>query len=158
MPKGILENQTVKDRFWEKVDKSGDCWEWTTGKTGGGYGQFWFNGKTQYAHRFSYELHHGPIPPGEGYHGTCVCHHCDNPSCVNPDHLYIGTQQDNMDDKAEKGRASRGEANYKAKLNEDDVKMIRCMRGHTQRALATLFGVSQAQVDRIINRKTWNHI
>lgn len=96
------------DRFWEKVDKRGpdDCWLWTASCDKKGYGAFTLpDGHIGIAHRFSYELHYGPIPEGEGYHGTCVLHECDNPPCCNPKHLFLGTAKDNAIDMWEKGRA-----------------------------------------------------
>lgn len=89
-------------RFWEKVQKSEGCWEWTGAllKARGGYGTFNVGDhKTKYAHRFSWEIHYGEIPPGK-----LVCHHCDNPKCVRPDHLFIGSYWDNAQDAALKGR------------------------------------------------------
>lgn len=91
---------TPADRFWERVQKTDDCWLWTGSTDKDGYGWFWVDGKTATAHRFSYALHNdGAIPDG-----LYVCHSCDNPPCVNPDHLWLGTNQDNMDDCARKGR------------------------------------------------------
>lgn len=87
-------------RFWEKVRKSDGCWEWTAGRLGGRYGDFMVGvGDHRSAHRYSWELHFGPIPVGMN-----VCHHCDNPGCVRPDHLFIGTQKDNLRDMQGKGR------------------------------------------------------
>lgn len=87
--------------FWERVDTSGDCWIWTASKHPDGYGQVtWrWNGRNivQTTHRFSYEINVGPIPPG-----MLVCHRCDNPPCVRPDHLFVGTHADNMRDKQQK--------------------------------------------------------
>lgn len=97
---------SVAERFWEKVDKRGpdDCWEWRN-PSHTGYATFCTDATTTVAvHRFSWELENGPIPEGDGYHGTCVCHRCDNPSCVNPAHLFLGSHQDNMRDMNEKGR------------------------------------------------------
>lgn len=95
--------------FWSKVDKSnGDdaCWLWTGSVRGYGYGQFWFNSRNRPTHRISWELAHGEIPDG-----LLVCHRCDNPICVNPKHLFLGTQQDNIDDKTRKGRQAIGDRN-----------------------------------------------
>ena len=95
--------KTLKARFWEKVDKTDDCWVWISSKISSkpnrGYGRIWVNGKPELAHRISWEIANGPIPKG-----MQVLHRCDNPSCVRPDHLFLGTQRDNMQDSIEKGR------------------------------------------------------
>jgi hypothetical protein len=88
-------------RFWPKLNKGDGCWEWTGGCNDWGYGMMKGDGgKMLYAHRVSYELHHGEIP-----NGLFVCHVCDNPKCANPDHLFLGTHKDNMADMMVKGRA-----------------------------------------------------
>lgn len=102
----------ARERFWSKVDRGGGpdaCWLWTAHKTRGGYGQLRVDGHQATAHRVSWELAHGPIPPGHGYHGTCVLHRCDNPPCCNPSHLFLGTNADNMADMKAKGRQARGD-------------------------------------------------
>lgn len=102
---------TNEERFWARVRKSDGCWEWTGTLSPCGYGRFdiappladrWHSTG---AHRVAWMLTHGPIPEGEGHHGTCVLHRCDNPKCVRPDHLFLGTQSENMADKTQKGRA-----------------------------------------------------
>ncbi len=93
------------DDFWKKVDKDlrNPCWIWLAAKDLEGYGFFWFKNKQVRSHRFSWEITHGKIP-----NGLFVCHHCDNPSCVRPDHLFLGTCQDNALDMISKGRGTTG--------------------------------------------------
>ena len=153
--------RTLEQRFWAKVDSGNACWEWTAGKIKG-YGQIQVNGKQKLAHRISWELHNGPIPKN-----LCVCHHCDNPGCVNPDHLFLGTQKDNMRDKLKKARQvkeqpkQRGEKHHNVKLAEEQVRVIKRLYGApgiSQRRLADIFGVSQVQIGRIVRGKTWAHL
>jgi hypothetical protein len=145
------------DRFWSKVNKTDGCWEWIAGRNKDGYGQI---GKTHGdavgAHRVAYELMVGPIPEG-----MCVLHRCDNPGCVNPDHLFLGTRADNTADMKAKGRARGpsfyGASNANAKLTEQDVREIRFIGGSgiSQRALGLLYGVGQTQVGRILRGTRW---
>lgn len=103
----------------------------------------------------SYELHHGPIPPG-----IFVCHRCDNTSCINPEHLFLGTHTENMADMVAKGRQARmhGSSNGLSKLSESDVLSIRKVKGLTNQRIADQFGVSAGLISMVRNRKIWTHI
>lgn len=150
-------------RFWTKVsipvDKS-QCWEWIGAKDPNGYGRFNLGGKkgpTILAHRFAYELANAGM--SEGLH---VCHRCDNPGCVNPSHLFLGTHQDNMKDMLEKGRSQHvphpGEQAGNHKLTTSQVRIIReryASGGVSQRQLAREFNVSQVQIGHIVRREQW---
>lgn len=87
-----------------RADPVTGCWNWQRATDGHGYGVMHVNGRQQKMHRFSFELANGPIPDGDGYHGACVCHRCDNPACVNPAHLFLGSMDDNVKDMMAKGR------------------------------------------------------
>lgn len=144
-------------RFWSKVDKRGpdECWGWLATKTNG-YAALKVNGTMGPASRVSWKIHRGAISDG-----LMVCHHCDNPSCVNPAHLFLGTHQDNMNDMAAKGRAVasgvRGETHGNAKLSQAQAIEIRAMSG-TNQAIARLFGVSREQVRDIKSGRRWKHL
>ena len=140
------------------------CWLWLGALRGSnGYGALKVNGKPVVAHRYSYERHVGPIPTG-----MFVCHRCDNPSCVNPNHLFLGTDQDNSDDKVRKSRQAkgaslaaaqkekrpRGESNGNSKLTRAQVTEIRAIN-LPQRAIASRFGVTQALVSKIKRKEIW---
>ena len=144
------------DTFWGKVKKTDYCWEWTASKTYG-YGQFVFNKKHYRAHRFSWGIHFGDIPAG-----LIVCHKCDNPSCVRPDHLFLGTTKDNVSDKLSKGRhrfgRSYGPKNHAVKVKEIDAsKVINLFNsGLRVREIAPMFCVGKSTVSNIIRRQHWS--
>lgn len=155
---------STEERFWAKVDSSGGpdkCWPWKAFIRPNGYGSFGVSSAERLsAHRMAWELAHGPIPKGEGFHGTCVCHRCDNRVCCNPAHLFLGTQADNIADRDQKGRHRplAGTANGGAKLTDSLVAAIRvayAVGGVTQRVLAKRFGVAQSVVSNIVRGKAW---
>ena len=156
-------SKSPEERFWDKVIKSdvpGECWKWTGSKNNCGYGTFGVNYKTITAHRFSYALHNGQIPDG-----MLICHKCDNPSCVNPSHLWLGTNADNTKDRESKGRGNytnpaKGEKHWNVKLSESDVQKIRelIFLGNTNRHIAKMYNMSEAQISKIITGKTWKSL
>lgn len=143
------------DRFWTYVNKSKTCWLWTGGKSSRGYGFFWLKTKSTSAHRVSFFLAHGTLPAS-----LDVLHRCDVPLCVNPAHLFLGTQRDNGRDMAEKGRSLFGEKHNQAKLTELEVVEIRRKRanGFALKELADEFCVTGTLISYICNRKIWRHI
>lgn len=156
-------------RFWARVDKRGpdECWEWKGARMQQGYGRFCFKEETLRAHRVSWALAHGPIPDG-----LFVCHRCDNPPCVNPAHLFLGTRQDNMRDMVQKGRhpskteeypltqhpslRPHGERNTSTKLTDEQVDEIRRLSqpGTTHSELARRFNVWPSTISRAVLGKT----
>lgn len=139
---------------WVKIDPRTGCWIWIGAKTYWGYGTRTNNGKTRRTHRISYELHIGAIPKG-----MCVLHSCDNPPCVNPDHLFLGTLKDNSQDMVAKGRSVAGIKNGMCRLQESDIEQMRDSwnGGCPMEALAHEFKCSLSTVSRIINFQThWN--
>ncbi len=158
--KQIAQDKAIVERFLSFVKQGEGCWEWqgsTGGEKGNGYGQIKAGGKTVSAHRFSYQTFVGNIP-----RGLFVCHTCDNPSCVNPKHLFLGTPADNMDDRDKKGRhvSSRGIKNGSAKLSDEKVLEIRGMRkqGMSYSAIAKLFGCSFSAIAFVSSGETWKHV
>lgn len=134
------------------VETGGGCWLWQHAKAGKGYGRIKRDGRMQYAHRVSYEIAVGEIPEG-----SLVCHKCDNPACINPAHLFLGSNDENMEDMVKKGRQARGESASAAALNEEQVLSIRAS-GLGKRQLARVFGVSESAVRHIRKRRTWRHL
>lgn len=150
----------LADRFWTKVDQSGECWEWTAYRSRDGYGMIGLDLRgVDRAHRVAWRLMNGPIPPG-----LQVLHRCDNPPCVNPAHLWLGTQAENIADMNRKGRSRknprRGSAVTTSKLKEPDVLAIRVLiaEGHGPTAIGRRFGVSPATIHLIRNGKNWKHL
>lgn len=143
------------ERFWSKVDKSGGCWEWTAHKDRHGYGRIYKGGRQALAHRVVYELINGVIPDG-----LCVCHRCDNRSCVRPNHLFLGTNRENIDDMIKKGRMLKGEQHGRAKLTNEEVFQIRngANSGVKQKTLARDHHVSKQLISRIVNGDLWKHL
>lgn len=155
------------DHFWSKVSKGpGDgCWTWTACRTPLGYGKFAVRRRVQAAHRVAWELSYGAIQ-----HGLFVLHRCDNPSCVRPDHLFLGSAKDNTQDMMRKGRhrgGKRGVANTQAKLSWDQVRAIRAKYATTRHLsqkdpgritmddLVAEFGISHTAIHSIVNHVSW---
>jgi len=148
------------ERFYSHIDVKGgdDCWEWLIGKAKFGYGKFQVKGKPLLAHRFMWELEQCEIPEG-----MCVLHRCDNPSCVNPRHLFLGTRQDNIKDMTTKGRSGHplGELNPNSKLTKDDVIYIRKLfqAGFTLGHISKRYDeVGYENICRIVNNKQWKDV
>lgn len=162
------------ERFWNKVlKKDNGCWEWVASKSSSGYGQFCINGKLVTAHRWIYGVLFHPIE-----NNIQVCHSCDNPSCVNPSHLWEGTKSDNMRDcsakrrniiqkhpershlKGDRFKRVCGEKQGNSKLTAEQVKKIINMKriGSTSAELSRMFGVSDAHIRKIYLGKAWKHI
>jgi hypothetical protein len=152
----------VAERFWSKVDKSGGpdaCWPWTAGMFETGYGMFWLDGKVRKTHQVAYELTYGPIPDELN-----VLHKCDNYSCCNPTHFFIGTHQDNMEDRNNKGRVGfnpyHGSEVGTSKLTDEQVLEIRRVgrAGESGASIARRFGMGVMTICNILHRNTWKHL
>ena len=157
-PKHLLWN-TI-DRFWNQVQKTEDCWIWTGYTNSDMYGQLSYHKNSKNivvgSHIYSWELYTGRQVPK----GILVCHHCDHPWCVNPQHLFLGTKNDNTQDMVSKGRQNRGSTVIFSKLTEDKVKLIRELRqsGIPVSQLSKQFTVSKTAIKDVVSRKTWKHI
>jgi hypothetical protein len=147
--------RALAERFWEKVEKSDDCWLWASCIGSRGYGHFWVGGKKRQnlAHRVAWELANGKSVPD----GMVVMHSCDNPACVNPAHLFVGSHQDNKIDSVRKGRHAHGETNGGGgKLTRQQAREIRESRGALSiTKAATTYGVSLNTVKRIRRGDLW---
>lgn len=162
----------ISARFWAKVKKGPNCWEWTAAKHRNGYGAFGESkgSRSRLAHRYAWISTNGVVQPG-----TFVLHRCDNRACVRPSHLFLGTHQENVDDMVAKGRQGRGAKHgaavaarcprgarhYKTTLTADDVRAIRSTYAAgqtTEKALAARFGVSRGSINSILRRKSWGHL
>jgi hypothetical protein len=156
---GIIDSklQVKQETFWrfiKKVNITSDCWLWLGSLNQDGYGNFRCNNFTFKAHRFSYSIFSGPIP-----NGLVVCHSCDNPSCVNPYHLFLGTQADNNRDRANKKRNAdqHGSKSVRSVLTEPQVQQIRLSRLKPE-ILAELYNVSPSAIYHVLAGRTWTHI
>lgn len=152
-------------RFWRKVHKTQTCWIWIGGRRSNGYGVFTVDGRRESAHRIAWELTHKTRIVSK----LRACHHCDNPECVRPSHIFIGTDRDNALDMVRKGRGNwttkpetvlRGERNGQAKLTAVQVhKILKAYaQGARQVDLAALFHISQARVSKIVRGEAWTHL
>jgi len=152
----IDEHAAKRFRQYVPTDSEG-CWAWKGSRLTYGYGQFTLQRprRTVLAHRMAYWLEYGPFPTQ-----LFVLHKCDNPACVRPDHLFLGTQADNVADAITKGRINhRGEYNQRAKIGPNEVKKIRKLAGTaSQHEIAEQFGISQQNVSAILRRETWRDV
>lgn len=166
-----MRNLPLLVRFWSKVDKTpgfgprGDCWRWTGTKVSG-RGQIMVDGKKMYAPRVSFEMHKGPIPIVDNPFDACICHTCDIGECTNPDHLFLGTQGDNVLDCQRKNRrvtgsqvslSVRGEKNGHARLRPDQVLAIR-KDWRPLQDIADDYDIAKATASAIRLRKIWKHL
>jgi len=155
-PKGSIKMDLADKLSDRLVEVESGCWEFIGGRTGAGYGAVSLSHTKQIgAHILAYELEKGPIPSG-----MFVCHSCDNPPCCNPEHLFLGTYQDNKDDEVAKGRYVHGIKHGMAILSEQDVIHIRTLLddGYTQAEIGRMYNVTRQAIFRIKNKLTWRHM
>jgi hypothetical protein len=159
-PTKVIQKQyhglTLRQRFDVYTRKKPGCWDWVGYRDPNGYGRIDVDDRPMLAHRLAYLVHYGSIPGGKN-----VLHKCDNPQCVNPEHLFLGTQADNVRDMHEKGRARkralRGPEHGMAKLNEKKVRAIRAWQGPLK-DIAAQYGITATTACDVRKRKTWKHI
>lgn len=143
---------TILERFWPKVVKTDNCWIWKGCLIPGGYGQIWLNNRMVNAHRVAWEITYGHIPER-----LYVLHSCDNPPCIRPNHLFLGTQAENQQDSISKGRFARGGKNGQAKLTISKVNEIKISK-LSQRKLANQFHVSRRTITDILKGRSWKWV
>lgn len=144
-----MNERAVAKRFAQKFEVVGECWEWTSHKNRNGYGIFWFNGRPRGAHRVSYEMEHGRAVNGEE-----ICHKCDNPACVKPDHLFAGSKSENQADSAKKMRCAHQKLTMQQVLDIRDA----LARGERPRDLGPKYGVTPQHISKIKHHRWWAHI
>lgn len=158
----VAKSRLISERFWLKVSKGPGCWEWTGSRDKKGYGHIMSAQRVPLlSHRVSWEFSNGEIPPG-----LLVLHRCDNPGCVNPAHLFLGTHKDNTRDMLAKGREAngclivRGETVHTARLKEHQIPEIlaAAAAGERQRSIARRYDVSAGTIFMVIHRLSWKHI
>jgi len=157
VPRVDKHNPVLDGRFWSKVEKTDTCWIWTASIDREGYGQFGLGGSGNIglSHRLSYAAHFGAIPEG-----VEVRHSCDNPACVRPTHLELGTHKQNMHDMARRLRGCLGERNKRSHLNPEAIKVIRFLaaRGVDGKRLANAYSLTTFGVSCIVRGTTWKHL
>ena len=159
----VKQQQRFLKSFWMRVDKSRGCWVWMGAKDNCGYGVVYRDGKNQQCHRVSKELslNRPLVPATKKLTGELVLHTCDTPACVNPDHLVLGTQADNIKDRDQKRRTSLGESRPAAKLTDEKVLRLRRLYKRKKKTileLSTMFRISYATTWCVVREKSWRHL